>query len=100
MSWANKYIEKLQQGEVVQFRPHGNSMQGKIESGNLVTIEPIKNELNVGDIVLCKVKGKQYVHLVTAIENNKQFQISNNKGYVNGWIGPSSIYGICTKVEK
>ena len=28
MSWADKHIEGLKNGETVQFRPHGDSMQG------------------------------------------------------------------------
>ncbi len=101
MSWATNYIIKLCNGETVKFRPRGNSMQGKISSGQLVTLEPI-NEcslLNIGDIVLCKVNGKQYLHLISAIRNN-QFQISNNKGHINGWTTIKNIYGICTKIEK
>ena len=40
MRWAKPLVEKLQKGEAVSFRPKGNSMQGKIESGNLVTVIP------------------------------------------------------------
>ena len=40
MGWASHYIQKLQEGERVSFRPRGNSMSGKIESGQLVTLEP------------------------------------------------------------
>jgi len=60
MSWATHYIEKLKNGETVSFRPKGNSMQGKVDSGQLVTVEPIgERELQKGDIVLCKVNGSQ-----------------------------------------
>jgi hypothetical protein len=41
MNWANHFIEKLKAGEKVQFRPGGNSMQGKIESGQLVILNSI-----------------------------------------------------------
>jgi hypothetical protein len=41
MSWATHYIAKLLQGETVQFRPRGDSMSGKIDSGQLVTVQPI-----------------------------------------------------------
>ena len=58
MGWANQYIEKLKAGQTVEFRPRGNSMSGKVESGQLCTVEPAK-ELMVGDIVLCKVGGRQ-----------------------------------------
>jgi hypothetical protein len=30
--WGSKYIELLEQGNAVKFRPPGNSMSGKIES--------------------------------------------------------------------
>jgi hypothetical protein len=98
MSWATRYIEQLASGVTVTFRPHGNSMQGKIKSGQLVTVAPLKEDPEVGDIVLCKVMGSQYLHLVTATRAG-QFQISNNKGHVNGWITRNSIYGKCIKVE-
>jgi hypothetical protein len=35
MGWAAAYIEKLNRGESVSFRPRGNSMTGKIESGQV-----------------------------------------------------------------
>src|SRR5688572_29524808 len=100
MSWATHYIEKLSNGETVQFRPRGNSMKGNIESGQLVTVEPLRERiLKKGDIVLCKVNGSQYLHLVKAIQGGK-YQIGNNIGRINGWIGINSIYGICTNIEK
>ena len=33
MSWATQHIQKLQTGETIKFRPRGNSMVGKISSG-------------------------------------------------------------------
>ena len=39
MGWATQYIQKLQLGETVSFRPRGHSMKGEIESGQLVIIE-------------------------------------------------------------
>ena len=94
MNW-DLHISKLQAGESVSFRPKGNSMSGKIESGQLVTVEPIVEALP-GDIVLCKVKGNIYVHLVKAV-GDKGYLIANNKGYENGWT--KTIYGKVTKVE-
>ena len=99
MGWASGHIARLQNGETVQFRPRGHSMRGKIESGQLCTVEPVDLEtLKVGDIVLCKVNGKQYLHLVKAIQG-KQFQIGNNRGRINGWVGENCIFGKCTRVE-
>ena len=82
------------------FRPRGSSMAGKIESGQLCTVEPIVDVsvLMVGDIVLCKVAGNEYLHLVKAVQGQR-FQIGNNRGFINGWIGPNAIFGRCIKVE-
>ena len=99
MSWATHYIEKLRNGETVQFRPRGNSMKGKIESGQLVTVEPLgESTPEKGDIVLCKVNGAQYLHIVKAIQGER-FQIGNNIGRINGWVTLNSIYGICTSID-
>lgn len=75
-------------------------MTGRIESGQLCTVEPVADHatLQVDNIVLCKVHGAEYLHLVKAIQGQR-FQIGNNKGYVNGWIGPNSIFGRCVKVD-
>lgn len=100
MGWASHYIEALRKEETVSFRPRGNSMSGKIESGQLCTVVPIHDHaaLAVGNIVLCTVRGNQYLHLVKAIQG-KRFQIGNNKGGVNGWISLNGIHGRCIRVE-
>ena len=99
MSWATHYIEKLKQGQTVQFRPRGQSMKGKISSGQLVTVVPLHEKLlKTGDIVLCKVNGSQYLHLIKAIQGDR-FQIGNNIGRINGWITKNAIYGLCISVE-
>lgn len=101
MGWATHYIAALQRGEIVSFRPRGSSMSGKIESGQLCKVAPIVDlaSIEVGDIVLCKVAGNQYLHLVRAIQD-KRFQIGNNRGGINGWVGPNCIYGLCVEVTK
>jgi hypothetical protein len=52
----------------------------------------------VGDIVLCKVNGAEYLHLVKAIQGPR-FQIGNNRGRINGWITGAAIYGRFTRIE-
>lgn len=101
MSWATSYIRKLQEGSTVQFRPRGNSMTGRISSGQLCTVEPIKDysTLKKGDVVLCKVAGNQYLHLINAI-SGERFQIANNHGRVNGWTNQKSVFGKLIKVEN
>jgi hypothetical protein len=99
MGWATGHIAKLRAGETVSFRPRGNSMSGKIESGQLCTVTPVDPEaLRVGDIVLCKVNGREYLHLVKAVQG-KRFQIGNNRGRVNGWVSAAAIFGRCVSVE-
>ena len=99
MGWATGHIAKLQQGETVQFRPRGDSMAGRIDSGQLCTVVPVDPAtLRVGDIVLCKVNGRQYLHLVKAIQGSR-FLIGNNRGRINGWISGGAIFGKCTRVE-
>ena len=94
-----EYVARLQEGENVSFRPRGNSMTPKLKSGQLVTITPVTPEqVERGDIVLCKVKGNYYVHLVTAVQGER-FQISNNHGHVNGWVGPTCVYGCVIRIE-
>ncbi|WP_204101342.1 hypothetical protein [Occallatibacter savannae] len=75
-------------------------MKGRIESGQLCTVIPIDvSEIQVNDIVLCKVHGNEYLHLVKAISGSR-FQIGNNRGRINGWIGPNAIYGKCVRIEN
>ena len=75
-------------------------MKGKIESGQLCTVQPITDhqELRKGDIVLCKVNGNEYLHPIKAIQGSR-FQIGNNQGRINGWVGPNAIYGKCVRIE-
>jgi hypothetical protein len=75
-------------------------MKGKIESGQLCTVEPLGADkpLEKGDIVLCKVNGNEYLHLIKAIQGQR-FQIGNNRGRINGWVGQNAIFGKCTRIE-
>jgi hypothetical protein len=98
MGWASGYITELQAGVTVSFRPRGHSMSPRIESGQLCTVEPVNPAIvQVGDIVLCKVRGAEYLHFVKAVQDGR-FQIGNNRGHINGWIGQSAIFGKLTKV--
>ena len=93
-------VEKLKKEGQIKFRPKGNSMQPKIKSGELVTINAVVSldEVEVGDAVFCKVKGKIMLHLITA-KKDGQVQISNNHGWVNGTIGIKNIFGKLVQVE-
>lgn len=73
-------------------------MTGKISSGQLCTVAPLDRNPQPGDIVLCRVRGNQYLHLISGVRGD-QYQISNNHGFVNGWTSRKQIYGILIKVE-
>ena len=100
MNWATHAIETLQRGENAQIRPRGHSMNGKINNGQLVTLQPYKGDgqLPVGTIVLVNVKGRVFLHLIKAV-NGSRYLIGNNRGGTNGWVRGHAIYGIVTKVE-
>lgn len=98
MSWATPYIAALKAGETVRFRPRGGSMAGRVESGQLCTVEPVMAPPQVDSIVLCTVRGAQYLHIVKA-RRGDQYQIGNNRGGVNGWITIRGIHGKLTAVE-
>lgn len=59
MGWADAHVTALVAGHTVSFRPTGNSMTGKISSGQLCTVAPVTptTALVVGDVVLCRVHG-------------------------------------------
>lgn len=98
MGWANRAIEALSKGEEAIIKPHGGSMRPKVESGARVTLEPVTVEdLAVGDIVLCRVKGNVFLHLVKALGKGR-VQIGNNRGKINGWT--RTVYGRATRVEN
>lgn len=68
-----------------------------------VRVSPIVDDLKVGDIVFCKVNGNFTYHKITKIKRTTKgylYQISNNKGHVNGWTNRQHIYGIVSKLDN
>ncbi|MBT7913396.1 hypothetical protein HN588_05760 [Candidatus Bathyarchaeota archaeon] len=100
MTWATPHIEKLAVGKTVKFRPSGHSMTGIVNHRQLVTVAPITDEtvISKGSVVLCKVPGKDYLHLVKAVGSDGRYQISNARGKINGWT--RHVFGIVTNVEE
>lgn len=103
MGWADNHIKDLSEGKDAKFRPHGNSMTGIVNDGQLVTVQSIdaaEHGANIiGRAVLCKVNGRQMLHKVLAVGSDGRFQIGNNKGHVNGWTTPENVYGLVVLVE-
>lgn len=88
-------------GATVRFRPTGSSMVPLIHSRDVVDVAPVDAaKVEVGDIVLAKVAGTVYLHLVSAVDAARgRVQISNNRGRVNGWTSRDRVYGICVAVD-
>lgn len=93
----NYKLERLQNGETFITSENGGSMVPLIKSKQEHELSPVSIEnVVVGDIVYCKVKGSFYTHLVKAMNPEKGCLIGNNKGGINGWT--KQIYGKVTRV--
>jgi hypothetical protein len=83
MNWK---VEKLAKGETFITKERGNSMVPLIKSGQEHRLAPATwEQVEVGNIVYAKVRGKFFTHLVKAKNPDKGCQIGNNKGGINGW---------------
>jgi hypothetical protein len=83
----------LQQGQTTSVRLYGGSMRGRIESGQLVALEPAAiTDLRPDDVVFICWKGNYLLHLVLKVEAERVL-IGNNVGKVNGWVSADAILG-------
>ena len=95
----NIKVEKLLKGETIISKEPGNSMTPILKSRQPVKIIPTKWEnVEVGDIVFCKVKGNHYTHLVKAKNDKRGCLIGNNHGRINGWT--KHIYGKVVEIMQ
>jgi hypothetical protein len=101
MSVLDAMAARVAAGVTVEFRPSGSSMVPLIRSRQLVSVAPVDPaRVDVGDIVLARVAGAVYLHLVSAVDHGAgRVQISNNRGRVNGWNTHARVFGICTCVD-
>lgn len=92
-------VARLNAGERVVNKEGGNSMTPLISSRQPVTLEAVDpSKLEKGDIVLVKVRGSVYTHLVKACREG-EVQIGNNHGGINGWTKLENVYAIVTEIE-
>lgn len=88
----NYKLNRLLKGETFVTHESGNSMSPRLKSGEEHRIAPAKwEDVEIDDIVYCKVNGRFYTHLVKAKDSSKGCLIGNNKGRLNGWT--KQVYG-------
>jgi hypothetical protein len=65
-----------------------------VKSGQRVSLDPVTSpgSLDKGDVVLVRVNGNVYLHLIHAVDGDR-YLIGNNKGRTNGWVRLTAIYG-------
>jgi hypothetical protein len=87
--------ENLKNGLYGKITGYGNSMLPILKSGQSVICEPVNEEtvLEKKNIVLCKVKGHYYLHLIQAVKSGDRYLIGNNRGGINGTISKDNIFG-------
>ena len=64
------------------------------QAGRVIDMQDVL--LSVGDVVYAKVAGRFFTHKVSAKNDDRGVQISNNHGHVNGWT--KHVYGKVIKV--
>lgn len=85
-------MQRLVDGETFETSEKGNSMVPLIKSGQKHKLAPATLEdIQVDDIVYCKVNGRLYTHKVYKLDLIRGALIGNNKGHINGWT--KNIYG-------
>jgi len=90
-----------EKGEVV-ITCNGSSMRPRMQKGDNLLIKLIDfRKLRVNDAVFVRIKGALQVHKIAEIsKSGDEFCISNAAGWINGWVKPDKIYGLCVKVNK
>jgi hypothetical protein len=93
-------LSLLQQGQMARIRAQGGSMRGRIESGQLVSLEPATTaDLRPGDVAFISWKGNYLLHLVLRVEAGRVL-IGNNLGKANSWVAADDILGRVPAVEN
>lgn len=99
MSWVKEALESLKNDGKAQIRPIGGSMRGRIESGQLVTLQTSNyKEAEIDDVIFIHWKGNYLLHLIIDKKNN-ELLIGNNVGKINGWIPAEAVIAKVILVE-
>lgn len=99
MGWVKRALKELDENGESQIRPHGGSMKGRIESGQLVTLSRIKpDDVLIDDIVFIKWNGNYLLHLIKDVKN-EEVLIGNNLGKINGWVSRNNVLAKVILIE-
>ena len=91
MKRRERVLAALEKGERPKMRVFGNSMRPMILTKSVLTYAKT-DDYQVGDVVICSVKGKPIdAHKITKINSDGRYMIANNRGRENGWT--RRIYG-------
>ena len=80
-------------------------IQAVTAKGGKYSIQKEASEIDVGDIVFCRVQPKQhfYAHIVHNVHRHyvqrPQYSIGNIQGHINGWCYREHIFGILVDVQ-
>lgn len=75
-------------------------MRGRIESGQLVTLQTSGyEEVEINDVIFIHWKGNYLLHMVADKKDN-QLLIGNNAGKINGWISAEAVLAKVIAVEE
>ena len=86
--------ERLSDGEAEWFTALGTSMTPAIKAVQRVRLRPVEqNEPLGGLVVLSQVRGRYWLHRVTA-EDAGRVHIAADNGMVNGWTPRTFVFGV------
>jgi hypothetical protein len=101
--WTDIAHKTLINGQSVIVQPRGHSMTGLISDRSQVTLEPYGQDApGVGDIVLTRVPGRRFRHLVLhriLAQKSGRYLIGNSRGMPDGWVTAQEIFGRATHVD-
>ena len=112
MSWHVPVVEKLSRGETVRVRARRGVVSPPVDPRKTLVLVPVlpaapksgsvRERAQVGDVVLCEVRGMHWIHPIGAIRsvNGRQlYQITTHRGEVRGWVSLASLKGKLHSIE-
>ena len=94
----------LEEGNMLRFRAHGNSMLPFVKNNDIIVVSPIEsNNIKKGDIIFYQGKGGSPIaHRVISLTAGNEFIFVRGDGYIGGTekIPVEKVTGIVCKIER